>query len=152
MMDNVPLQRVKKDSPSGRKVLTKPGSSELDEHFLIYNKMNLEEKTKRRNESRKNHKRFYTSMDMAIIKKDAATRMAQVKRGEVPKYPNNIVVVCGCGVEGCFLHVGFENRNETKKVEKTNNKIKPKTKKTDYKVDWKSKEFLDNSLKEMNEK
>ena len=31
-------------------------------------------------------------------------------------------------------------------------KIKPKTKKTDYKVDWKSKEFLDDRLKEMNEK
>ena len=102
--------------------------------------MNLEEKARRRNESRKNWKRFYTSLDMAIIKKDAATRMAQIKRGEVPRHPNNIIYVCGCGVEGCFLHVGFENREEIKKVEKTDNK-----------TDWKSVDFLDNYLKKLEE-
>ena len=112
--------------------------------------MNIEYKVRRRNESRKNHNRFYTSLDMAIIKKDAATRMAQIKRGEIPRFPNNNIYVCGCGVEGCFLHVGSENRNETKEPEKKDNKIKPKAKKTDYKVDWKSKEFLDNYLKETN--
>ena len=100
-------------------------------------KMNIEYKAKRREVSRKNLKRFYTSLDMAIVKKDAANRNGQIKRGEVPNYPNRIIYACSCGAEGCFMHVGFEIRNENKKVEKTNNKI-----------DWKSVEFLDNYLKE----
>ena len=42
--------------------------------------MNLEESKVRRKES-KNDKRFYTSRDMAIIKKDIALRNSQFKRG-----------------------------------------------------------------------
>lgn len=80
--------------------------------------MNIEYKAKRREVSRKNLKRFYTSLDMAIVKKDAANRNGQIKRGEVPNYPNRIIYACSCGGEGCFMHVGFENREENKKVEK----------------------------------
>jgi len=70
--------------------------------------MNLDHIARRKKES-KHNKRFYTSLDMAIIKKDAATRNAQNKRGEVPVYPNNYISVCGCGREGCFLHIGYNN-------------------------------------------
>ena len=72
-------------------------------------KMSLDYKAKRRKES-KNLRRFYTSLDMAIIKKDMAIRNSRIKRGEIEDHPNNIICVCGCGHEGCFLHVGFENR------------------------------------------
>lgn len=71
---------------------------------------------KRRMESR-NGNRFYTSLDMAIIKHDQMVQNAREKRGElkktlysvagaedVPLTGNRYIVVCGCGVEGCFIH------------------------------------------------
>ncbi len=117
---------------------------------------NIEWKTTRRNASRHNDNRFYTSLDMSIIKKDAANRNGQIKRGEVPDYPNNYISVCGCGVEGCFIHGGWETVSkeemdewiERRKQYPHHKPKKPKTKKTDYKVDWKSVEFLDNYLKD----
>lgn len=116
--------------------------------------MNIEYKAKRRNES-KNFNRFYTRLDMAIIKKDAANRNGQIKRGEVPNYGNNYISVCGCGMEGCFIHSGFnsipqEEMNEWQKNKQPHHK--PKTLKKSYKKEWKSKEFLQNYLKEKEEK
>jgi len=121
--------------------------------------MNIEEVARRRKHSHYNDNRFYTMVDMAIIKKDAATRMAQIKRGEIPAFGNNYICVCGCGREGCFLHSGHDSLPQEQVNEWAKNRdphatvkpVKPKTKKSDYKVDWKSKEFLDNYLKEMNE-
>lgn len=117
--------------------------------------MNIEYKAKRRKESKHNN-RLYTSLDMAIIKKDAANRNGQIKRGEVPDYPNNYISVCGCGFEGCFIHGGWETVSkeemdkwiEQRKEYPHHKPKKSKTKKTDYKVDWKSVEFLQNYLKD----
>lgn len=111
--------------------------------------MNIELKTKRRKESEHGN-RFYTKLDMAIIKKDAANRNGQIKRGEVPNYGNNYISVCGCGREGCFIHSGFNSISQEEMNKWYKNKLphhKPKTKKELYK-NWKSKEFLDNYLKE----
>lgn len=68
----------------------------------------IEYKTGRRNESLIG-KRFYTRLDMAIIKKDQASRNGQIKRGEVKRYGNEYISVCGCGTEGCFIHSGYES-------------------------------------------
>lgn len=70
----------------------------------------LEETAKQRKNSRKNHRRFYTSRDMAIVKHDAAVRNSKVKRGELQRYGNEGIYVCGCGREGCFIHTGHESR------------------------------------------
>lgn len=72
--------------------------------------MNLEETKVRRKES-KNDKRFYTSRDIAIIKKDVALRNSQFKRGEL-KYQDDEIVVCGCGAEGCFVHFSKKSHSE----------------------------------------
>lgn len=62
---------------------------------------------KRKKES-KNGNRFYTKLDMAIIKHDTAVHNSEINRGEVEKKGNNeYVSVCGCGVEGCFIHGDF---------------------------------------------
>lgn len=70
--------------------------------------MKLELTARKRKESRKG-KRFYTSRDMAIIKHDAAVRNSKVNRGEISGYGNEVVTVCSCGREGCFVHTGFES-------------------------------------------
>jgi len=66
--------------------------------------MNIEYKAKYRKES-KHLKRLYTKLDMAIIKKDVANRQGQIKRGEIPFSAETTIVLCGCGMEGCFLHL-----------------------------------------------
>ena len=68
----------------------------------------IEFKVQRRKES-KNLNRFYTTLDMAIIKKDAANRNGQIKRGEIQRKGNEGISVCGCGVEGCFIHFTYDN-------------------------------------------
>jgi len=68
----------------------------------------IEFKVQRRKES-KDLKRFYTSLDMAIIKKDAANRNGQIKRGEIIRKGNEDISVCGCGSEGCFIHFTYDN-------------------------------------------
>lgn len=50
-------------------------------------------------------RRFYTSVDMAIIKHDIAVQNSQVNRGEMKRTNTNAIIVCGCGHEGCFLHI-----------------------------------------------
>ena len=55
----------------------------------------------------KNHKRFYTSRDMAIIKHDVAVYNSQAKRGERNHTNHMGIAVCGCGAEGCFVHFNF---------------------------------------------
>lgn len=64
--------------------------------------MNLEDIAKRKKDS-KQGRRFYTPIDMAIIKKDIARINSQVKRGEVD-HSSSYIAVCGCGREGCFIH------------------------------------------------
>lgn len=71
--------------------------------------MKLNSTLKRRKES-KNGERRYTLRDMAVIKHDQAVRNAQVKRGEKTNVEGGIeyIAVCGCGVEGCFLHLSYK--------------------------------------------
>jgi len=71
--------------------------------------MKLENVARVQRESRKG-KRFYTAVDMAIIKHDAAILNAKEKRGELTRHANRFVYRCGCGVEGCFIHTSRENR------------------------------------------
>ena len=55
--------------------------------------------------------RFYTRLDMAVIKHDEAVKNAQIKRGEVvPRGNNHAIRHCGCGAEGCFLHYSYPNK------------------------------------------
>lgn len=68
---------------------------------------NLEMIGKNKKES-KHGNRFYTPLDMSIIKKDAAWKNSQKKRKEVPDHPNELITICGCGHEGCFLHIGWK--------------------------------------------
>lgn len=77
----------------------------------FYNPKNLDWLGSRRKESSGvgMGKRFYTALDMAIIKRDAAHRNGQIKRGEVKRYGNEYISVCGCGSEGCFIHGGYDN-------------------------------------------
>ena len=56
----------------------------------------------------KNSKRRYTMRDMAIIKHDAAVLNAQEKRGEIKRTNTRYITICGCGVEGCFLHLNIK--------------------------------------------
>ena len=44
---------------------------------------------------------------MSIIKHDTAVQNSQVNRGEVRRTNNQKVYECGCGCEGCFLHVSY---------------------------------------------
>ena len=62
--------------------------------------MKLNYQLKKRKES-KSLKRFYTSRDMAELKRMEAISYAEAKRGEHTKHTN--ISVCGCGMEGCFL-------------------------------------------------
>ena len=65
---------------------------------------NLNSKIKRRREGR-GGRRFYTALDMAIIKHDEAALNSKEKRGEIPERGSyRYVSVCGCGAEGCFIH------------------------------------------------
>jgi len=75
----------------------------------------LERAGRSRNRSRKNHRRFFTSRDMSILKHDAAIHNAKVNRGEVKKigwteekalkgHGFGGITPCGCGREGCFIH------------------------------------------------
>ncbi len=50
-------------------------------------------------------KRFYTDIDMAIIKHDTAVHNSNIKREIIEKKGTYLVYECGCGGEGCFLHV-----------------------------------------------
>ena len=82
---------------------------------------NLNSKITHRRESRSKNgnvgKRFYTALDMAIIKHDAAVINSQVKRGEITRHGNQYIAVCGCGVEGCFIHSSFESESIRRKRE-----------------------------------
>jgi hypothetical protein len=51
-----------------------------------------------------NFKRFYTQKDMAIIKHDVAVFNSRKNRGDYETTNHQTIVVCGCGMEGCFLH------------------------------------------------
>lgn len=62
--------------------------------------MKLEPKT--RNLS-KMGRRFYTQMDMSILKHDIAINNSKIKRGERVDSGKMTIRECGCGVEGCFL-------------------------------------------------
>ena len=76
----------------------------------------LTSKIKRRNETR-GGKRFYTALDMAVIKHDDAVENSREKRGEIKRFGNRRHSVCGCGVEGCFVHVNYESDSVRKQRE-----------------------------------
>lgn len=54
-----------------------------------------------------NRRRFYTDLDMAIVKLDAAIRNSRIRRGEIKTTNNQYIVDCGCGAEGCFIHSSY---------------------------------------------
>jgi hypothetical protein len=57
----------------------------------------------RRQESQDGN-RFFTGLDMAIIKKDIEMNNSQARRGErEPVKGNGDIVACGCGSQGCFI-------------------------------------------------
>lgn len=70
--------------------------------------MKLEPQTTRRKNSFQNHRRFFTPLDMAIVKHDASVRHARIKRGETPVHGCEYIAPCGCGQEGCFIHGGSD--------------------------------------------
>jgi hypothetical protein len=47
---------------------------------------------------------------MSIIKHDIAVKNSKVNRGETDKSNHTDIVVCGCGLEGCFLHTNIKNK------------------------------------------
>jgi len=53
-------------------------------------------------------RRFYTNTDMSIIKHDQAVHNSQIKRGEIDKKGSYSIYPCGCGHEGCFIHIERE--------------------------------------------
>lgn len=59
--------------------------------------------------SSKHDNRFYTAMDMAIVKHDSAVKNSRIKRGETERKGNEYIMICGCGAEGCFLHIDHDN-------------------------------------------
>lgn len=69
---------------------------------------NYDHKNKRAKYSA-NDNRFYTSQDMAEVKKDEATRNSMINRGEIVPKGNNVAIsTCHCGAIGCFIHVDWE--------------------------------------------
>lgn len=52
----------------------------------------------------KHNRRKYTTVDMAIVKLDAAIQNSKVKRGDLKRSYNQYIAECGCSVEGCFIH------------------------------------------------
>lgn len=70
---------------------------------------NKESDKNRRKRNNAKDKRFYSSLDMAIIKRDSSFKEAQIKRSVIPNYPNNGIAHCGCGAVGCFIHYGTNN-------------------------------------------
>lgn len=73
---------------------------------------NLEYKAKKRKHAGRygSGNRFYTALDMAIVKHDEAVQNAKIKRGEIKPHNNRYISVCGCGREGCFIHGSYENK------------------------------------------
>ena len=69
--------------------------------------MKLQDQTTHRREGR-GGKRFYTQLDMAIIKHDTAVQQARVNRGEIVPKAREYISVCGCGCEGCFIHSSYD--------------------------------------------
>lgn len=68
--------------------------------------MKLEQSAKRKKQSQKGN-RFFTSRDMAIVKHDASVRNSKINRDELERFGTEIIRVCSCGKEGCFVHFGI---------------------------------------------
>lgn len=81
-----------------------------DEFGYNLNSLDYQSKGRRKESSGQGiGKRFYTSLDMAIIKRDIAHRNSEIKRGLVERKGNEHISVCGCGSEGCFIHSGYDS-------------------------------------------
>ena len=63
--------------------------------------------TSRKSANNNNGRRRYTLLDMAIVKHDASVRQARINRGEVEIKAVEYISICGCGVEGCFIHSSY---------------------------------------------
>ena len=73
----------------------------MDKNF---NQNKLEVKGRRQPVARKTHRRFFTALDMAIVKHDEAALNGRVKRGERARHVVDKIYPCSCGKEGCFIH------------------------------------------------
>ena len=49
-------------------------------------------------------RRLYTSVDMAVVKHDAAVQNSMANRGDLQRSQTQYIAECGCGLEGCFIH------------------------------------------------
>lgn len=65
--------------------------------------MKVQDTVTKRKESRNGNRR-YTLRDMAMIKLDQSILNSVAKREGKVREPNQKISVCGCGMEGCFIH------------------------------------------------
>jgi len=75
----------------------------------LYDAYEHPKEQKKRDKVKYRHRRFYTKLDMSILKHDEAVQNAQKKRGEVKSAGNGIIYECGCGCRGCFIHRDWES-------------------------------------------
>ncbi|HET8688487.1 MAG TPA: hypothetical protein VFM18_17890 [Methanosarcina sp.] len=60
-------------------------------------------------------RRFYTQVDMALLKHDIAAHNSRIKRGEIVKDPERkqeYIFGCGCGAAGCFGIIGHKMKEQ----------------------------------------
>lgn len=63
--------------------------------------------------------RFYSNLEMAIIKHDQAVHNAQIKR-EAQDGNNGLIYECGCGGLGCFLHRNYKGQTNQSGIDLLN--------------------------------
>lgn len=87
----------------------------------------------KRDKRKYKHRRFFSGLEMSIIKHDEAIHNSEMKRGVAGKGNNNIVYECGCGCRGCFIHRNYTSKNEKTEgvslLRNIMNKTKPTTRK-----------------------
>ena len=96
---------------------------------------NSKDKLKREKSSnyrRKGERRFYSNLEMSIVKQDIANYNGAKKRGEMRDEPNGYIVECGCGGRGCFVHNSYKGKTNEKGIELLKN-IMNKSKKANNK-------------------
>lgn len=97
------------------------------------------EKIKRNNRKYK-HRRFYSNLEMSIIKHDEAVHNSETKRGSTSAGNNHVIYECGCGCRGCFLHRNYTATNENSEgislLRNIMNKTKPIKKDSHLTIKW----------------
>lgn len=95
----------------------------------LYNAYEHPKEQKKRDKVKYRHRRFYTNLDMSILKHDEAVQNSQKKRGEVLSSGNGLIYECGCGCRGCFIHRDYQsspNQAGLDLLKRIFNKTKPR--------------------------